>query len=96
VKEIRASNTLIREGIGENVIHFSTLPWIPFTGISHPRKYSLRDSIPKITYGRCHHSGGRRVIPVSVHVHHSVADGLHVGHFYRKLQLYFNEALEEA
>ena len=96
VQDIRASRSFVREGIGENVIHFSTLPWIPFTSVSHPRRYSRRDSIPKITYGRCHQSRGRRVIPVSVHVHHSVADGRHVGQFFEALQLHFNEALEES
>ena len=90
VIEVRTSNQLIRSGIGENVIHFSALPWIRFTHVSHPRRYDRRDSIPKITYGKYYMKGDRRMIPVSVHVNHAVADGLHVGEFFKTLQKLFS------
>lgn len=91
VIEVRTSSQLIRQGIGENVIHFSALPWIRFTHVSHPRRYSRRDSIPKITYGSYFKEGKRRMIPVSVHVNHAVADGLHVGRFFDLLQELFSK-----
>lgn len=86
VIEVRTSNQLIRSGIGENVIHFSALPWTRFTHVSHPRRYGRRDSIPKITVGSYYLEGSRRMMPVSVHVNHAVADGLHVGAYFRTLQ----------
>ena len=88
--EVRTSNQLIRSGIGENVIHFSALPWIRFSHVSHPRRYSRRDSIPKITIGKYHTNGNRKMIPVSVHVNHAVADGLHLGEFFKTLQKLFS------
>jgi chloramphenicol O-acetyltransferase type A len=91
VIEVRTSNQLIRSGIGENVIHFSALPWIRFTHVSHPRRYDRRDSIPKITIGKYHSEDGRKMIPVSVHVNHAVVDGLHVGLFFDTLQKLFSE-----
>ncbi|MCP4311306.1 MAG: chloramphenicol acetyltransferase [Bacteroidetes bacterium] len=90
VIEVRTTNQLMRSGIGENVIHFSSLPWIGFTHVSHPRRYDRRDSIPKITIGKFHKSSERRLIPVSVHVNHAVADGLHVGMFFDTLQGLFS------
>jgi chloramphenicol O-acetyltransferase type A len=89
VIEVRTSSQLIRSGIGENVIHFSALPWIRFSHVSHPRRYSRRDSIPKITIGKYQMKEGRRMIPVSVHVNHAVADGLHVGEYFKTLQKLF-------
>jgi chloramphenicol O-acetyltransferase type A len=86
VIHVRTSGQLIRSGIGENVIHFSALPWIRFTHVSHPRRYQRRDSIPKITFGKYYMKGKKRMIPVSVHVNHAVADGLHVGQFFETLQ----------
>jgi chloramphenicol O-acetyltransferase type A len=91
VIEVRTSHRLIRSGIGENVIHFSALPWIRFTHVSHPRRYERRDSIPKITIGKYHVKGDRKMIPVSVHVNHAVVDGLHVGIFFETLQKLFSE-----
>lgn len=91
VIEVRTTNQLMRSGIGENVIHFSSLPWIGFTHVSHPRRYDRRDSIPKITIGKFHKNGERRLIPVSVHVNHAVADGLHMGMFFDTLQGLFSD-----
>ena len=84
--EVRMSDQLIRSEIGENIIHFSSLPWIRFSHVSHPRHYARRDSIPKVTVGKYDMRGQKRMMPVSVHVHHAVADGLHVGQFFETLQ----------
>ena len=94
--EVRTSHQLIRSGIGENVIHFSALPWIRFSHVSHPRRYSRRDSIPKVTIGKYYLKEKRRMIPVSVHVNHAVADGLHVGRFFEILQKLFLKGGEPA
>jgi chloramphenicol O-acetyltransferase type A len=82
VERIRNSDKLLSAPIPENIIHFSVLPWISFTSVSHPRSFSRRDSIPKITLGKFKDQHGRKMIPVSVHVNHAVADGLHVGEFF--------------
>ncbi len=92
VIEVRTSDRLIKSEIGENIIHFSSLPWIRFTSVSHPRRYSRRDSIPKVTIGKYHTVGKKMMIPVSVHVNHAVADGLHVGEFFQRLQELFTKA----
>jgi len=87
--EVRMSDQLIRQEIGENIIHFSSLPWLKFSHVSHPRDYKRRDSIPKVTVGKYYLNGQKRMIPVSVHVHHAVADGLHVGLYFETLQQLF-------
>jgi chloramphenicol O-acetyltransferase type A len=90
VIEVRTSHRLMRSGIGENVIHFSALPWMRFSHVSHPRDYRRRDSIPKITIGKFFMEGERMMIPVSVHVNHAVADGLHVASYFDTLQSLFS------
>jgi chloramphenicol O-acetyltransferase type A len=92
VIEVRTSSQLIRSGIGENVIHFSSVPWVRFSHVSHPRRYDRRDSIPKITIGKYSLEGDRKMIPVSVHVNHAVADGLHVGAFFKTLEKLFSRS----
>jgi chloramphenicol O-acetyltransferase type A len=91
VERVRAERRLISNDFGQNIIHFSAIPWIRFTSVSHPRHYGLRDSIPKITLGQYYHEGDRMMIPVSIHVHHALADGLHVGQFTASLQSLFME-----
>ncbi|RXM45229.1 chloramphenicol acetyltransferase [Flavobacterium sp. YO64] len=66
----------------DNLIHFSAIPWINFTSISHARSYTFPDSCPKISFGKMITSEtGKRTISMSVHVHHALMDGLHVGQF---------------
>lgn len=67
------------------VIHGSTLPWLHFKSISHPRKLDGTDCVPKISIGRYIESGGRTLMPVAVDVHHALMDGLHVSHFFEHL-----------
>jgi len=64
-----------------NLIRYSVLPWFDFTSISHARDFSQNDSAPRITFGKITESDGRFTMPVSIHVHHALADGLHVAQF---------------
>jgi chloramphenicol O-acetyltransferase type A len=91
VERVRRENRLISNDFDQNIIHFSAIPWIRFTSVSHPRHFGLKDSIPKITMGKYYRRGEQLMIPVSIHVHHALADGLHVGHFTAALQELFME-----
>ncbi|OWP64898.1 chloramphenicol acetyltransferase [Hymenobacter amundsenii] len=70
-----------------DVIHFSALPWVSFTGLTHARSFTRpADSIPKISVGRLRSAGGRQLLPVSINLHHGLADGYHAGLFLAELQ----------
>lgn len=82
----RASGALEDEADRLDLIHYSVIPWISFSSFSHARRWGDGDSIPRIVFGRYFDSEGRVLMPVSVEVHHALADGLHVGAFYDRLQ----------
>lgn len=90
IKAVKESNDLLPAMSGENVIHYSALPWLDFTSISHARHFKFADSSPKISFGKLTpHNNGHKM-PVSVHVHHALMDGYHVGLFAEAFQLYMN------
>ena len=64
-----------------NVIHYSSLPWLNFTALSHARSFSFQDCIPKISFGQMTETEGQKNMPVSIHVHHALADGSDVALF---------------
>jgi len=71
-----------REFPSDNLIHFSAVPWINFTSLSHARSFTFPDSCPKISFGKMMvDKDGKRTMPMSVHVHHGLMDGYHVGQF---------------
>jgi len=64
-----------------DLIHYSSIPWKKFTGLNQPCDFKERDSIPKIVFGKFYLNNNRKIMPVSVDVHHGLADGLHVAEF---------------
>ncbi|HEX6334420.1 MAG TPA: chloramphenicol acetyltransferase [Flavisolibacter sp.] len=91
IDRVRSEQTLIPATSGENVIHYTSLPWIRFTGFSNARAFSFRDSIPKIAFGKMTEDRGRQMLPVSIHVHHALMDGFHVAQFLELFQGLLNE-----
>ncbi len=76
----------------DNVIHFSAIPWIDFTSLSHARSYTLADSCPKISFGKMMlDETGKRTMSMSIHVHHGLMDGFHVGQFVNCFQELMNK-----
>lgn len=75
---------------GQNLIRFSSLPWLDFTSLSHARNFNVEDSAPRISFGKITESDGRRTLPVSIHVHHGLVDGSHVGEFVEAMQQRLN------
>lgn len=66
----------------DNVIHFSAIPWLDFTSLSHARSYTYPDSCPKISFGKMKIAENeKRTMPMSIHVHHGLVDGLPLGQF---------------
>jgi chloramphenicol O-acetyltransferase type A len=81
----RVKNTtglFTREFDMDNLIHFSAIPWLNFTSLSHARSFTFPDSCPKISFGKMSISeNGIRTMPMSIHVHHGLIDALQVGQF---------------
>lgn len=91
-ERVQNSKGLVPAVSGENVIHFSSIPWINFTSLSHVRSFSFNDCIPKISFGKMTEANGIKTMPVSVHVHHALMDGYHVGQFIERFQQLMDES----
>jgi chloramphenicol O-acetyltransferase type A len=70
----------------DDLVHYSVIPWISFLSISHARKFSRKESIPKIVLGKYYEKDKRLIMPISIELHHSLADGLLVANYLEKLQ----------
>ena len=86
IENVKNTNSLLPAVSGENVIHFSAIPWLDFTSISHARSFSHPDSCPKISFGKMTENNAVKEIPVSIHGHHALMDGYHAGLFIDKFQ----------
>ena len=91
VERVKAERGLKFTYAGEDIIHYSTLPWADFTSVNHARILSRGRSIPKITFGKITKDGEKMWMPVDVHVNHALMDGFHVGKFIERFQELLNE-----
>lgn len=74
------------DGQRDDLIYYSVLPWIHFTSFQHARRDDPQDSVPRLTFGKYAAEGDRLLMPVSLSLHHALADGLHAGRFFEKFQ----------
>ena len=86
VERVKAERGLKFPASGENMIHYSTLPWADFTAVNHARRLDSGRSIPKITFGKITREGSKMWMPVDIHANHAVMDGFHVGKFIERFQ----------
>jgi len=93
IESIKSSKGL---GLNENTsrmdtIHFSTLPWISFKGVTHARNFKYPDSTPKITFGKFFNKENKVLMPIAVNAHHGLMDAFHVAQYLKIFQEFLNK-----
>ena len=93
IERIKNSTGLLtREFPNNNLIHFSVIPWVNFSSLSHARSYTFPDSCPKISFGKMMiDNDGKKTMAMSIHVHHGLMDGFHVSQFVDCFQKLMNK-----
>lgn len=91
IERIQTTSGLFTRDYPENLIHFSALPWVNFTSFSHARSFTWPDSCPKISFGKMVEENGKKTMSMSVHVHHGLIDGYHVGEFITLFEKLMND-----
>ncbi|XOV81202.1 MAG: CatA-like O-acetyltransferase [Aestuariibacter sp.] len=72
----------------DHYLYMSCLPWVKFTSVTHAMRLNPTDSIPRYSWGKYCQQGDAVMMPLAVQVHHALADGLHVGLFYQRVEAY--------
>jgi chloramphenicol O-acetyltransferase type A len=75
-----------------DVIHYSSIPWIPFTSLAHPRfDYQIKDSVPKISFGKMIDERNKKYLPVSITANHALMDAFHMAKHLQFFEKFLNE-----
>ena len=85
ISEVQAGN-VFKPTPNDDLIYFTTLPWVSFTSFAHARKRGRGDSVPRVAFGKFANDHERTLLPISVEVHHALMDGLHVGRYLTRLE----------
>ncbi len=72
-------------GEKQNLIYFSVVAGVAFTSASNPWGDCNCDSVPRILFGQMTETeSGRKQLPISIELLHSLADGRHLAEFYKQ------------
>ena len=91
IAQAKKAPTLADEAGRDDYLFVSSLPWIHFTSISHPIHMHPADSVPRISWGKPAAENGKILMPLSVQVHHGLADGYHLGAYFEQVQHMFDQ-----
>jgi len=91
IDEIRKTTGLPHTDRSIDVAYFSAIPWVKFTSVEHAMHSKQNDSVPKFAFGKWELKDDKKVMPVAVHAHHALMDGVHVGQFYELFQQLLND-----
>ena len=72
--------------LGNDVFQCSPMPWVTYTHISHTNSGKKDNATHLFDWGKYYEKNGKIMIPISVQVHHSFVDGIHIGKFVNRLQ----------
>lgn len=77
---------VLAEG-GDVLDHFfiSSVPWLHYAQIKLPSGMP-GDSHPRISWGKYQEENGRITLPMTLYVHHALADGWHISRFFENLR----------
>ncbi|UCG25793.1 MAG: chloramphenicol acetyltransferase [Chloroflexota bacterium] len=69
----------------DDLLYMTAIPWVSFTSFMHAINFPV-DSMPRFAWGKFYEDGESLKMPLSVQIHHALADGIHVGRFYEAVQ----------
>jgi chloramphenicol O-acetyltransferase type A len=91
IARVKASGDLDTSQDRPDTVYYSILPWIQFTSVDHPLDLPNTEGVPILTFGKMYSEGKKRKMPLAVHAHHALMDGLHIAEFI----IMFQKSLDE-
>ncbi|MBU0595849.1 chloramphenicol acetyltransferase [Candidatus Bipolaricaulota bacterium] len=70
----------------DDFLFMTAIPWVSFNSMMHPVPLSPPDSVPRVAWGRYRIEGGHAPMPLSLHAHHGLVDGIHTGRFFARVE----------
>jgi len=90
----RESGSIEEEDAVQSMYFISTLPWLHYTQLIQPVACG-DESNPRFTWGKYQQNAeGRMMMPLSVLVHHALADGVHIAKFYDEFEKQMKHLLD--
>jgi chloramphenicol O-acetyltransferase type A len=75
-----------------DLVYYSMIPWLKFTSFKHASS-NLELGVPKIVFGKIYQSDDKSFMPISIELHHALADGLDIAKYIKHFEECINALL---
>lgn len=89
-RERYRSESAVIYGQPPNFFDVSCLPWIKYRHFDLHVFDEGKFLAPVVTWGKYQQEGGRFIMPLTMNIHHAVADGFHLARFFTQVQELIN------
>ena len=87
IAEVKKSRKLFNGYQGNDLLHMTTLPWFTYKGMEHAFSLMHEETgVPRIGYGRLEFQEDKVMLPISIALHHALADGYHMHLFLQEME----------
>ena len=69
-----------------NFFIVSCIPWITYSSFMVSNESEYQFLFPMVTWGKSYECDGKMIMPVTLQIHHAVADGYHCAKFYEDIE----------
>lgn len=84
------NNTGMRTERKINAFVVSCIPWLTYSSFNVSNESGYQFLFPIVTWGKYFKVGDKILMPVTLQIHHAVADGYHCSLFYEEIELVLN------
>lgn len=85
-RERHKNDRAVLEGQPPNFFDVSCLPWVKYRHFDLHVFDEGRFLAPVVTWGKYTPENSRLVMPLTMNIHHAVADGFHLSRFFNEVQ----------
>jgi chloramphenicol O-acetyltransferase type A len=85
-RERHKQERAVLEGQAPNFFDVSCLPWVRYSHFDVHVFDEGKFLAPVVTWGKYEEKDGRLILPLTMNIHHAVADGFHLSRFFNEVQ----------
>ncbi len=69
-----------------NTMYVTSFPWAQFTHLTHATRVNAKDSVPRVSWSKFVEQSNKKILNLSIEVHHGLVDGFHLGQLILRIQ----------
>lgn len=92
-ERFKALRAFDMQDVPANTFDVSCLPWVKYKNFDLHVFDSGTYLAPVVTWGKYEEQSGKYLMPLSMNIHHAVADGFHLSRFFNEVQQLINSVL---